>query len=75
MVIISLIYVRTRYWAVELSFQVQALRKKHDVLIEEKNQLLLEASTLKHPKRLMEWAARLGLTFEPENTDVGYLDE
>jgi|GEM_PF-4359671 len=74
MVVSSLIYVRTRYWTVELSFEVQSLQKKHKHRKEENNQLFLESSMLKHPERMMALAKKLGLDFDHNNTDVYYVD-
>lgn len=76
LVILTLLYVRVRYLTIELSFEVGQLRQRQLTLEDNKRTLLLELSTLLHPKRIENIAEKkYNMGFDQENATVIYVQE
>ena len=60
---VSLLYVRSRFWIVELSREVMARQETKTKLEQQRRSLTLELATLRDPRRIERVASdRLGLT-------------
>lgn len=53
---VSLLYVRSRFMLVELSYRVSEAKKERDLLQQEQNLLAVELAVLKSPKRIQRIA-------------------
>lgn len=51
-VLMSLLYVRSRFLLVELSYKVMSSQKEKELLEQQKRALLLELATLQSPRRI-----------------------
>jgi len=70
-VAVSLLYVRSRFWMVELSYEMDQKRELKSKLLEEKRALTLELETLRSPRRIERIAQeRLGLKKDPSAPSV-----
>ena len=56
--VISLLYVRSRFWIVELSYAVSQRQEWKTKMEQERRSLTLELATLRNPKRVERIAAQ-----------------
>ena len=69
--LLSLGYVRARFWIVELSYQTAQKREMRNKLLQEKSGLTVELETLRNPNRIERIAKeKLGLTRQQEPASV-----
>ncbi len=73
--VLSLGYVRARFWIVELSYETSQKRSLRKQLLQEKRSLTLELETLRNADRIERIAKKkLGLTRKQEPVSVVVLD-
>ncbi len=57
----ALVHVHVRLQRVALGYRLSELAERHRELSDQNRKLRLEFATLAHPRRLRQWAAKLGL--------------
>ncbi len=56
--VVSLLYVRSRFWIVELSYSISHKQEHKTKLEQERRALILELATLRNPKRIERIASQ-----------------
>ena len=65
-IMVSVLYVRTRFLVIQLSYEIRDFQKKKEKINQKKEMYELQLSMLKSPSRVQELAAsKLGLSILP----------
>lgn len=74
--LVSLLYVRSRFWTVELSYSISQKREHKTQLEQERRALILELATLRNPKRIERIASqKFGLQRPSDSRSTVFIRE